>query len=261
MNILVNILVALACVLFGYLMGSANISIPLGKLFFKQDPRDYGSHNCGATNCGRLWGKKWFFAVFFFDVFKTIAPLYIVWAILTFVPMNNGQPLLPTALEMYKADNISSYMIQWPVYWLTCIGSLLGNIFPLFTGFRGGKAASTYLGLTITTTWGLTLIGIFTYFITLFKSRYVSLSSIVCGICNVIVTWVWAILLMLKVIPSDFLFFINWGPMLYCNYVFAIVMTILVAVMVYRHHENIGRIKAGNERKVHWMDRKKPVNN
>jgi glycerol-3-phosphate acyltransferase PlsY len=34
-------------------------------------------------------------------------------------------------------------------------------------------------------------------------------------------------------------------------------MTILVAIMVYRHHENIGRIKAGTERKVHWMDRKK----
>ena len=262
MNILtINILVALFCLIIGYIFGSIPTSVWVGKIFFHQDPRDYGSHNAGGTNAGRLWGKKVGFCVIMFDMIKTIAPLYIVWAILTFVPLNNGQPLLPTALEMYKADNISSYMIHWPVYWLTCIGSLLGNIFPLFTGFRGGKAASTYLGLTITTTWGLTLIGIFTYFITLFKSRYVSLSSIVCGICNVIVTWVWAILLTLKVIPSDFLFFINWGPMLYCNYVFAIVMTILVAVMVYRHHENIGRIKAGNERKVHWMDRKKPVNN
>ena len=45
------------------------------------------------------------------------------------------------------------------------------------------------------------------------------------------------------------------------NYVYAIITTIIVIIMVYRHHENIGRLKAGNERKVHWMDRKKQVQN
>ena len=57
------------------------------------------------------------------------------------------------------------------------------------------------------------------------------------------------------------LFLINWGPMLYMNYVYAIVMTIIVAIMIYRHHENIGRLKAGTERKIKWMDRKKAVEN
>ena len=117
MNILVNILVAIICLAIGYLLGSANISIPIGKMIFKQDPRELGSHNCGATNCGRLWGKKYFFIVFFFDVFKTIASLYLCWAILTFVPMDHGQALLPTAKAMHTSD-ISGYMIQWPVYWL-----------------------------------------------------------------------------------------------------------------------------------------------
>ena len=82
MNIFVNILVPIICLAIGYLMGSANISIPLGKLKFKQDPREYGSHNPGATNCGRLWGNKYFLIVFFFDVFKTISPLYIVYVAL-----------------------------------------------------------------------------------------------------------------------------------------------------------------------------------
>ena len=263
MNILVNILVAIACVIIGYLLGSANISIPLGKLIFKQDPRDYGSHNCGATNCGRLWGKKYFFIVFFFDVFKTIASLYICWAILTFIPMDGGKrALLPNVYDMYRGgDVIANYIIKWPVYWMACLGALLGNIFPLFIGFKGGKAASTYLGLTITTSWALSILGVATYFSTLFKSRYVSLSSIVCGTCNVIFCWIWAILLMLKVIPTNLICMINWAPLLYCNYVFASVMTILVAVMIYRHHENIARIKAGTERKVHWMDRKNKVEN
>ena len=260
MNILVNILVGLACIIIGYLLGSANISIPIGKMVFNQDPRDYGSHNCGATNCGRIWGKKYFFIVFFFDVFKTIAPLYICWAILTFVPMNNGLPLLPTAAQMYAGD-IADYIIPWPIYWLSCIGAMLGNVLPLFTGFRGGKAASTYIGLTVTTSWGFGIIGAIVYFGTLLKTHYVSLSSILCGIINALVTWVWAILLMCKVIPQDFFWIICWGPMLYCNYVYAIVMSILVVVMVIRHHENIGRLKAGTERKFNWWKSKEQVNN
>ena len=260
MNILVNILVALACVLIGYLLGSANISIPIGKMIFKQDPRDYGSHNCGATNCGRLWGKKYFFIVFFFDVLKTIAPLYICWAILTFVPMNNGTPLLPTAYNMHTQD-ISGYMIQWPIYWLACLGATMGNVFPLFTKFRGGKAASTYIGLTFTTSWTFGITGAITYFGVLFKTRYVSLSSILCGIENVIVTWVWAILLGLHIIPDNFMFFVLWGPMLYLNYVYAIVMTIIVAIMIIRHHENIGRLRAGTERKIKWLKSKEKVEN
>ena len=255
MNILINILVAIACVIIGYLLGSANISIPLGKLIFKQDPRDYGSHNCGATNCGRIWGKKYFFIVFFFDTFKTIASLFLCWALLTFVPFNNGTPLLPSAAQMYNED-ISSYIIQWPIYWMACIGALLGNIFPLFTGFKGGKAASTYIGLTITTSWAFGVLGVLTFFPVLFKSRYVSLSSIILGIENMIVGWVWAILLMLHVIPANLQFIINWGPLFYFNYVYAIMMSILVIVMIIRHHENIARLRAGTERKVHWMDKK-----
>ena len=260
MNIFLNILIPIICISIGYLMGSANISILIGKWIFKQDPRDYGSHNCGATNCGRLWGKKWFFVVFFFDVIKTIGSLYLCWAILTFVPMYKGMPLLPQAYDMHTAD-ISAYVIKWPVYWLACIGALLGNIFPLFTKFRGGKAASTYIGLTFTTSWGFGVIGLIAYFAILLKSRYVSLSSILTGVINVIVTWVWAILLQLHVIPDNLMFIILWGPMLYCNYVYAIVMTILVAVMIVRHHENIARLRAGNERKIGWLKSKEKVNN
>ena len=260
MNILLNILIALACVAIGYLLGSANISIPIGKLIFNQDPRDYGSHNCGATNCGRIWGKQYFFIVFFFDVFKTIAPLYLCWAILTFVPMNNGSPVIPSGAQM-AANNVSDYLVQWPVYWMSCLGATLGNIFPLFTGFRGGKAASTYIGLTVTTSWAFGVLDAISYFGVLLKTHYVSLSSIICGLVNVVAAWVWAILLMLKVIPEDSFWIICWGPMLYCNYVYAIVITIIVSVMVARHHGNIARLKAGTERKFNWWKSKEQVNN
>ena len=260
MNIFVNILVPIVCLAIGYLMGSANISIPLGKLKFKQDPREYGSHNPGATNCGRLWGNKYFVIVFFFDVFKTISPLYICWAILTFVPFDNGHALLPMAQEMYRGLHVD-YMIQWPVYWVAVLGAMLGGIYPCFIGFKGGKAASCMVGITLTSSWLFGVIGALSYFIVLKKSKYVSLSSIITSWINATVTWVWAILLLLKVFPGDqyWMFFVNWGPMLYLNYVYAILMTIIAVVLTIRHRANIGRIKAGTERKVTWIDGKKAV--
>lgn len=253
MNIFVNILVPIICLAIGYLMGSANISIPLGKLKFKQDPREYGSHNPGATNCGRLWGKKYFLIVFFFDVFKTISPLYICWAILRFVPFVDGHGLVPSAAAMY-AGEVSEYMIQWPVYWVAVLGAMFGGIFPCFIGFKGGKAASCMVGITLTTSWFFGVIGALSYFFTLKKSGYVSLASIITSIINAVVTWIWAILLMCNVIPHNaWQFCINFGPMLYCNYVYAILMTIISIVLIIRHRTNIGRIKAGTERQITWM--------
>ena len=57
------------------------------------------------------------------------------------------------------------------------------------------------------------------------------------------------------------MFIVLWGPMFYLNYVYAIVMTIIVAIMIARHHENIGRLRAGNERKIGWLKSKEKVEN
>ena len=79
-----------------------------------------------------------------------------------------------------------------------------------------------------------------------------------------VVSWIWAILLACKVLPADniyLVFIVNWGSMLYCNYVYAIVMTIMVAIMIIRHSSNIARLRAGNERKFNWWKSKEQVNN
>ena len=57
--ILYNILAGFICVIIGYLFGSIPFSIIIGKVFFKKDPRDYGSKNAGGTNCMRVFGKGW----------------------------------------------------------------------------------------------------------------------------------------------------------------------------------------------------------
>ena len=84
--ILYNIFVPIICLIFGYLCGSFSFSIFIGKVFFHQDPRNYGSKNAGGTNAGRLWGKKFGLLVITLDMLKTILPMWICWAILTFVP-------------------------------------------------------------------------------------------------------------------------------------------------------------------------------
>ena len=86
MNILViNILAVLFCLILGYLFGSIPTAVVIGKVFFHKDPRDYGSHNAGGTNAGRLFGKKIGFLVIVLDMLKTIAPMYLVCVLLTFI--------------------------------------------------------------------------------------------------------------------------------------------------------------------------------
>ena len=270
MNILtINILVALFCLVIGYLFGSIPTSVWVGKIFFHQDPRDYGSHNAGGTNAGRLWGKKVGFFIILFDMFKTIAPIYAMWAILTFAKFDYSnitglkdsllvasapisRPLMATVKEFYTESN-SIYAIQWPIYWVVPLGAMLGHCWPVFANFKGGKAASMFMGTTVMCPWMLGFLPGFFYLGTLKWKKMVSLSAILQAIFVSTITWIWAILVQVKVIPGDWAWLPMYGPSLNPNWVYATVVTILGAVMVARHHQIIKRIMAGDERKITWM--------
>ena len=235
----------------------------VGKIFFHQDPRDYGSHNSGGTNAGRLWGKKVGLLVIILDMVKTVAPVYAMWAILTFVKFDysgikdagwaNGlHPLLADVKTFYTPSN-SNFAIQWPVYWILPIGVMIGHCWPIFAGFKGGKAASQFMGITVLTSWMLGFLPGLFYLLNLKIKKMVSLAAICQAVIVSILTWIWAILVMAKVIPGDLVWLPMYGPALNPNWVYATVVTILGAVMVARHHENIKRIAAGTERKITWM--------
>ncbi|MDL2274529.1 glycerol-3-phosphate acyltransferase [Desulfosarcina sp. OttesenSCG-928-G10] len=103
--------------IFAWLAGSVNFSILVFKLTGRDDPRGRGSKNPGATNVYRQAGLKWAAAVLLLDMVRAmaVAALAVIW-------------LLPA-------------QIPW-----VGLGLILGNRFPCFHGFRGGKGVANYLG-------------------------------------------------------------------------------------------------------------------
>lgn len=253
MDIIYNILIALGCLIFGYLLGSISFSILIGKVFYHQDPREYGSKNAGGTNAGRLWGKKVGFLIIVLDMLKTLAPMWICWAILTYAPCRGVTVCAPT--EVYFSGMTAPYLVKWPVYLLANVGCILGHCWPLFANFKGGKGVSNFMGTIIGASWGLGWVpaGLW-YFPCLKKCKYVSLTSITMGIIASIFAWVWTVLVMTGSIPHGFEWIVGYGATINVStWHYALIVTLMAGLMIARHHENIKKLREGTERKIKWM--------
>ena len=79
MTTILRITYLLLPILIGYFLGSVNNAIIIGKVFFKKDPRDYGSKNSGGTNAGRVFGYKIGLLVIILDMIKTFAPMIVLY--------------------------------------------------------------------------------------------------------------------------------------------------------------------------------------
>lgn len=155
--------------LFAYLMGSINTSILVSKLFGQGDIRTKGSGNAGATNTLRVVGAKAAVLVVIGDALKGIlAVLVSEWIALYLFDLHNAWYCMLTA----------------------AVAVVVGHVFPLYFGFRGGKGVMTSISVIFILDWhiGLILVGIFALFILCFN--YVSLASCVCAFCYpFIVLW------------------------------------------------------------------------
>lgn len=249
---LFNIFAVIICLGFGYICGAIPTSIIIGKVFFHQDPRDYGSHNPGGTNSGRLWGKKVGFIIIVLDMIKTILPMWICWLICRYVKVD-GLSLCPTIEDCGVTGINAAHIIPWPVYWLAAFGCMIGHCWPVFAQFKGGKGVSCYMGLLVASSWMIGFIPGLMYFLFLKITKYVSLTGIIVGCISTIVAWTWAILWLCHVIPEDLYWLPMWGPNLIGSWVYAIMLTVMTAIMTARHHENIKRLIDGTERKIKWM--------
>ena len=248
---LINILVGIICLIIGYLFGSIPTSIIIGKVFFHQDPRDYGSRNPGGTNAGRIWGKKVGLIVIILDMLKAVLPIWIAFIVLTYA--NFGEGTLYGTAQEYIDGTILNYPLKYPAYWLVALGCMFGNSFPLFTGFKGGKGVATYCGIAIGTCWGITIIGAIVFFVVLKIKKYVSLASISTVWTGWFLALLWNVFITTKVLPIEWFGFITYGNTLIVDWVFVLYLAIASALVTYRHHGNISRLLKGEERKITWM--------
>ena len=199
----------LAVLLAGYLLGSIPSGYLAGRWLAGIDIRDQGSGSTGATNVLRVVGKGPALVVFLFDVLKGTAAVVLAKAVLGDAGWNG------TGLD------------GWVV--AAGLAALAGHSWPVWLGWRGGKAVATGLGMLLGLAWpvGLACFGLFLTVLSL--SRIVSLSSIVAAIGLP--------LLMLGWFPSH-------GGFRPAYLALALLTTVL---MLWRHRANIGRLLNGSE--------------
>ena len=144
-----------------YLLGSIPSSVWIGRRFYGTDVREHGSGNAGFTNTVRVLGWKAGLPVFLADILKGYLAVSLAHLTTGLVPGSiafiNFQLLLGAA-------------------------GVLGHIFPIYVGFKGGKGVATLLGLLLAIQPQVTLICMGIFVVVFLTTRYVSLSSMTAGI-------------------------------------------------------------------------------
>jgi len=200
-------MINMIAILCAYLIGSIPSGLWIGKLFYKTDIREHGSGNLGATNTFRVLGKKAGIVVTVMDILKgTIATLLPTFAYFSDVTVH---PLLLGAI------------------------AAVGHMFPIFAGFRGGKAVATSGGVLLGYSWPFFVFLVIGFLIYLKITKIVSLSSMLISVTAVLYSIIYWI------VTGDYALFI--------------LVVILATFIIYRHRSNIKRIKEGTEPKVKWL--------
>ncbi len=203
-------------IIIAYLLGSVPMSVWVGKLFYQIDIREHGSGNAGANNTIRVLGFKAGLPVLLVDVLKG-------WLAVSLPVFINGQFEVGTSMEGSSMLNLQL---------LLGVMALLGHIFPVFAGFRGGKGVATLLGVCLAVLLYPTLLALVVFIIVLFSFKIVSLSSMSAGVSLPVLT----------VITGD------------SQQTQLIIFTIILAVIILiTHRNNIRRIIKGEEGKASFL--------
>lgn len=213
-------------IILSYLVGSIPTSIIISKLSHGIDIREHGSGNAGGTNVMRILGWKKGLLVIILDALKGAFAVVVV-ARLHYggLPFQNVSPF----------DDFTLVQI------IAGIAAVIGHIWTVFAGFRGGKGIATALGMLIMiiTIDMLVAVGIFIIVVTV--SRYVSLGSILAAL-SIPFTLIFRENILHDHIPS-------YGTLL----PFVAAVSLLV---VYTHRKNVMRLLNGTESKISFKKKK-----
>jgi glycerol-3-phosphate acyltransferase PlsY len=196
-------------------MGSIPSAVWIGKTFYGIDVREHGSGNAGATNTFRVLGKAAGITVLSMDVLKgLLAIVLLAW------------------FNPYEAESVAQVNFKLAIG----VMAVVGHIFPIFAGFKGGKGVATLLGVVIALHWQAALICIAIFLIIFLTTRYVSLGS------------------MVTAISFPVMFFLFFRPVPLSLIYFSMVIALLVLIT---HQKNIERLMRREENRMNIRIRKK----
>ncbi|KRO78396.1 MAG: acyl-phosphate glycerol 3-phosphate acyltransferase [Methylophilales bacterium BACL14 MAG-120910-bin43] len=183
-------------VAIAYFIGSLSFGILASKIFSISDPRTMGSKNPGATNVLRTGNK---YAAIFTLLGDMLKATLVVMVALSYEI--SGLPLIALSLAV-----------------------LLGHIFPIYHGFKGGKGVATALGILLAINWVLALSVLFVWLLFFLIFRYSSLSAIISSLAAPFIAY-----------------FLNQGQTI------VIIASLVALLIVYRHQSNINNLLHGKE--------------
>jgi glycerol-3-phosphate acyltransferase PlsY len=203
------IILGFIVLLVAYLVGSVPTAVWIGKAFYGIDVREHGSGNAGATNTFRVLGKSAGIPVLLIDALKGwLAVMLPVWFL--------GGFDSPVLFENFR---------------VTCGAmAVIGHVFPVFAGFRGGKGVATLMGVAFGMFPLAALGGVALFLVVLLFTHYVSLGSILASIGYGL------FLLLVEKVHHD------------ATIIFAVMIPLLV---ILTHKANIQRLISGNESRTY----------
>ena len=207
----------IALMIAAYLLGSIPSAVWIGKKYYGIDIREHVSKNAGTTNMLRVLGKRAAIPVFIIDYFKGFVAVIL------------------TSVMRYDDAINDAWLINLRI--IATVFVVLGHIYPIFAGFKGGKGVATLLGAGTGIYAPILLLcfGVWCFVFAIW--HYVSLASMVAGCCYPCFVMIFSTMTYNPAAPFESVPFI----------VFSWVVAIL---LVWTHRKNISRLRGGTESQI-----------
>lgn len=203
----------LLAIIVAYLLGSVNFSIIITRLFIGTDVRKFGSGNAGATNVLRTAGKLPAILTFAGDFLKCVVAI---------------------GISVYIAGffHLDGQFAQY-IRYITGIFCMVGHIFPLYFGFKGGKGVTAAAAIMLALDWRCFIIGIGIFILMVVFVRIVSLGSIIACMSIPITTFIFQTLDHQTYALGD-----------------TLLIAVIAAIAITKHRANIARLLKGTEPRI-----------
>ena len=202
-----SVVTYLVIALIAYLLGSIPFGYVLVRLFRKEDIREQGSGNIGATNVVRSGAKGLGALTFLLDALKG----YVAVAAAAWV------------LDLHALQQVSLQSATA----VAALAAIVGHIFPVWLGYKGGKGVATAFGVFVAVAWLPAVASLLVFIVVFALSRYVSLGSILGA--------------------AAFPVFAFLAPHFPYEASMIVVILIIPLIVVVKHRQNIGRLIHGTE--------------